>query len=778
MSASAVPCVVRRTRETRDESPGSGGSLDVELRTYLHAFRKHWMQIAFCTLLGVIGGAVAYLLTPTVYSSSVTFYASTPVTEESNPLSAGQFAQARVNSYVSLLESQSLAERIVREQHLNLSPADLTEKIEAKAQLNTVLVTAEVRDSSPDRSLLIARGIASTFGNMVDQLDNEGRKTKIVVINVVSGPALTPYPVWPSIHIYGGLGIVMGAVLGALIAVIREILDMTVRTNETATKLVEAPVIGTIDYDPAAKKSPLLLREAANSLRGESFRQLRTNIQFMDAAESASALMVTSSVADEGKSTAAINLALSFVEFGESVLLVDADLRRPRLAGYLGIEGEIGLTNVLVGQIEFADAIQEWGSDGLHVLPSGSVPPNPSELLGGKRMAQLMRDFRLKYQKIIIDTPPLVPVTDAAVCSALVDGVVFVIRWGRTHRSQITTAVDALRSAKARVLGGVLNMRKVSRGEKRKYAAPAYYGAASPPQVVNNAVFQHKDGQGSPILVMSDNTVDISDRAGQARGEEWGTDTGDGKEPPADKVLDIEAGLPSEDDRIVGVEEDDLTVGVEEDDLTVGVEEDDLTVDAEEDELTVDAEEDDPIVGALDEDLVLDELNDVGGEDSAEVSSLIEAESKRGETDRGENVVAVAQVTEPAPSPSVLASAREVEDTSADSETDTEGGVELASINTIEAVLERVGDDPEPAMPYGQAEDNGRDNEGKTPIAELTEIENPWPLITDLGAVPRERTKEANGNERSQSFTRGTRAGGDQSNQGRGRFRKARARRR
>ncbi|MCW2812120.1 MAG: capsular exopolysaccharide family, partial [Friedmanniella sp.] len=366
----------------------------MEIRTYLLALRKHWVTVVVLAVLGAVAAGVAYFLTPPVYSSSVTFYVSTPLTDGSNPLSAGQFAQARVNSYVSLLESEQLAFRVIRDQRLAMTTAEVMKEVKATAELNTVLVTATVDDSSPERALAISRGIANTFGAMVDQLDNQNRKADIVVINAVSGPTLLPDPISPSKRIYGGLGLLAGLAVGATIAILRELLDNSVRSPEVGAALTQAPVIGAIDFDPEAKRSPLLLKEATTSIRAESVRQLRTNLQFIDVTRSADVLLVTSAVPDEGKSVVSVNLALSFVEFGNSVLLIEADLRRPRISAYLGVENEVGLTSVLVGQVEVGQAIQAWGADGLSILPSGSTPPNPSELLGSAEMTNLVGRLR------------------------------------------------------------------------------------------------------------------------------------------------------------------------------------------------------------------------------------------------------------------------------------------------------------------------------------------------------------------------------------------------
>jgi succinoglycan biosynthesis transport protein ExoP len=448
----------------------------VELRNYLQALRKSRLLLALLTVVGLAVGVGLFLVTPPTYSSNVTFYVSTPLEEGTNPLSAGQFAEARVNSYVSLLSSESLAQRVIEDRDLDLTKAQVAKMIDASAQVNTVLVTADVTSADSAESLSVAQGVANTFGDMVDGLDNKGRKAPTVVINVVSGPTLAPAPVAPNPRLYAGLGLLAGLLLGALVAVLREMLDTTVRSTETASNAVKAPTIGNIGYDVGVKKKPLIVGSEIHSVRGEAFRQLRTNLQFIQASKSADVLLVTSSVPQEGKSTTAVNLALSFVELGHRVLLVEADLRRPRIARYLGIQNEVGLTNVLIGQVEFEDVIQPWGGEGLSVLPSGAIPPNPAELLGSPKMLDLVKKLRANYDEVIIDTPPLLPVTDAAVCSGVVDGVVVVVRWGKTQRTQLKAAVDSLRAVDAQVLGVVLSMRKVSRSERRRYAMSAYGG--------------------------------------------------------------------------------------------------------------------------------------------------------------------------------------------------------------------------------------------------------------------------------------------------------------
>jgi capsular exopolysaccharide synthesis family protein len=240
--------------------------------------------------------------------------------------------------------------------------------------------------------------------------------------------------------------------------------------------VVGLPLLGSIQFDNSARKAPLIVGGQLRSLRAEAFRHVRTNLQFVDVDHPIKLFVVTSSIAAEGKSTTATNLAIVFAETGARVLLIEADLRRPRVSDYLGLERAVGLTNVLAGQVAIDEVLQKWGTDGLTVLPCGSIPPNPSELLGSQNMVDLLSVMRQRFDTIIIDTPPLLPVTDAAVASVLADGVVIVVRHGRTNRAQLAAAVRSLESVDARVLGCVLNMQPAKQTEGRgRYDGYGYY---------------------------------------------------------------------------------------------------------------------------------------------------------------------------------------------------------------------------------------------------------------------------------------------------------------
>jgi len=435
----------------------------VELRGYLHALRLRWWLVAGLAVLGAVVGLVAFLLTPAVYASSVTFYVSVPPAAGGSSATATQYAQAKVSSYVSLVRSEESTRRVVADQKLDASPASVASSITASAQLNTTLLTATVSSGSKERSQAVARGLANTFGPLVDELDNQGRQGEVIGVDVVSGPTLAAAPVSPDLKRFLALGLLAGLVLGALLAVLRDLLDVTVRSAGAAAELVGAPTLAVVDDDHEVRG------------RAESIRQLRTNLAFLrgagQPATGADVVVVTSALGGEGKTTTALDLARSTAEAGERVLLVEADLRRPTLGTALGLASGPGLSDVLAGQVEVAAAVRPGGVDGLSVLPAGSVPPNPAELLSSPRMADVVAALRSGFDRVLLDATPLLPVTDAVVCAGLADGVLLVVRWGRTSRDEVSEAVTMLEQVHAPVLGSVLNGRGLTRSERRRYSS-------------------------------------------------------------------------------------------------------------------------------------------------------------------------------------------------------------------------------------------------------------------------------------------------------------------
>jgi non-specific protein-tyrosine kinase len=244
-------------------------------------------------------------------------------------------------------------------------------------------------------------------------------------------------------------------------------------------KHFEQPLLGVIGFDPEAAKSPLLSSISSQSKRAESFRQVRTNLQFVDIDHRPKSIVVTSSVPREGKTTTAINLSIAIAQTGQPVFLIEGDLRRPKVADYLNIEGMAGLTDVLVGRATVDEVLQPWGTTGnLWVMAAGPLPPNPSELLGSQAMADLIGHLE-KRATLIIDAPPLLPVTDGAVLTRLSGGALMVIRTGKTRREQLRTAEQNIESVDGKILGLVLNMAPPRGPDSHRYGYGYQYDYSS-----------------------------------------------------------------------------------------------------------------------------------------------------------------------------------------------------------------------------------------------------------------------------------------------------------
>jgi non-specific protein-tyrosine kinase len=235
------------------------------------------------------------------------------------------------------------------------------------------------------------------------------------------------------------------------------VLAAAIRSPRQLAEITGAPVLGTVAAQRRARRDTLVADDGPYDRRAEALRKLRTNLRAIDVDATHRAVLVTSPVGGDGGTATACNLAITLARGGARVLLVDADLRRPRVASALHVPGGVGLTNVLTGTADLDEAIHAWREPNLWVLPSGPVPDNPSELVGFRKMNALLTILRGRYDVVVIDAPPVLPVADAAATAAVCDGVLLVVRYGATRRDQVEGALAALRLAGVALLGCVLN---------------------------------------------------------------------------------------------------------------------------------------------------------------------------------------------------------------------------------------------------------------------------------------------------------------------------------
>lgn len=426
----------------------------MELSDYLRILRKRWIVIVTMTLLGIAASASATLLTEQRYEASTQVFVFVPTAGTVGELAqGGSFAQNQVRSYAEAVSTPRVLQSVVSELGLDEDAETLAASVSAEAPLNTVNIRISVTRESPTEAAQIANATTESFRAVIADI-TDGQ----VSVSVLRTASVPTEAVSPNARLNLALGALVGLAIGIGLAVLREVLDTRVRTPRDIEEITTAPIIGAIAYDPDAVKRPLIVRVDPHSPRAEAFRSLRTNLQFLDLDAAARSFVITSSIPREGKSTTAVNLAIAVADSGARVVLVDADLRRPKVAEYLGLEGAVGLSDVLISRASLSDAVQVWGRNRLSVLPAGTVPPNPSELLGSHAMHSLVRTLESEYDLVIIDMPPLLPVTDAALVSKMTRGAIVVTAVGRTHRGELRGAVSALETVGARTAGVVLSM--------------------------------------------------------------------------------------------------------------------------------------------------------------------------------------------------------------------------------------------------------------------------------------------------------------------------------
>ena len=433
----------------------------MELQQYLRILRKRWLSIAIMTALGVALAATYSLMSTKVFQATAQNFVAiggTTANPQNNVVYSGSsFALQRVKSYVEIIDSPEVLAPVIAATGVDLTVPQLAAKVSASNPPQTVLLRVTVQDSDPNQARELANATATSFARQIEVLETpEGATDSPVKVTVTSPAALPTAPISPNSRVNIVLGLLLGLGAGVAYALLREQLDTSVKGESDVSEITNRTNLGMLLYDPESKTNPLVALNQ-QSIRSEGFRTMRTNLQYIDVDNPPRAVVITSSLPSEGKTTTSANLAITLAQAGQKVCLVEADLRKPKLADYLGIEGGTGLVDLLTGSQKLEDVMIPWQRGLLTVIPSGPIPPNPSEILGSQQMAHLMDDLKAQFDIVVIDAPPLLPVTDAAILATSADGAILVARFGKTTKEQLRKATEVLDIVDARLLGTVLN---------------------------------------------------------------------------------------------------------------------------------------------------------------------------------------------------------------------------------------------------------------------------------------------------------------------------------
>jgi capsular exopolysaccharide synthesis family protein len=453
--------------------------VELTLQDYIKLLRSRWVTICITTLVAVLGAVVVTLLTTPLYQASTRLFVSTASGASATELYQGnRLSQERVKSYAELLMGESLAQRTIDKLALDLSAEELQKKVKASAKLDTVLINVQVLDQSPLRARDIANTLSDEFVTMARELETSPGGAEPDARVVVEQRASIPeHPVVPKTARNIAIGLVLGLAAGIGLAVLRDRLDNTVKERQTLEEITQVGIVGSIPLDKERRNDPAISFDKENTAIAEAFRKLRTNLQFLAVDNPPRVIVVTSSMPNEGKTTTAINIALALAEAEHNVVLVDGDMRRPMLDKYLDLVGPVGFSTVLSGAASLSDVLQKTRFPRLTALTSGTVPPNPSELLGSLAAQKVLGEMRANFDYVIVDSSPLLAVTDAAILAANSDGALIMARFGQTKREQLAHAVGNLEDVNAPLLGAVFTMTPTRGSGSYSYNYGGYYGS-------------------------------------------------------------------------------------------------------------------------------------------------------------------------------------------------------------------------------------------------------------------------------------------------------------
>ncbi|NJD60870.1 MAG: hypothetical protein C3F13_17900 [Anaerolineales bacterium] len=474
----------------------------MELISFLKIFLKRWWIIVLIFLVTVGSTAIFTWRQNPTYSVTTTFVVSPSSTIFSDPrsfLSGLDVLGGRVsvaNTYSDIATSRRIKNDTIDALGLNPVQAetlDVGSKI--LAGTNVIYITVE----GPDPSLIttFANKLGETTVKYVEELYG------VYDLKILDLAEIPVFPIKPNWKLNLALAAVLSLAVGMGISFLVEYMDDTLREPDEISQLFQAPLIGFIPVMSKAAAHSLYMVKLPQSVVAEAFRSLRTNLEFASVDKPLKTILVTSNGSSDGKSSIATNLAVAFAQSGKKVVLLDADLRRPSLHGFFSIPNQTGISDIIRGQVSLEEAIYRSAKGGVALILAGPLPPNPAEMLGSKKMENILASLEEIADVVILDSAPLL-VADAWALSAKVDGVVLVVEPGRLKRKTAQAIMDRIQLSRVRIVGLVLN--RVKKGSESDYYsgyladASKYDSQASNKRKANLQDIQSTSGLGLSLI--------------------------------------------------------------------------------------------------------------------------------------------------------------------------------------------------------------------------------------------------------------------------------------
>ncbi len=433
----------------------------------------------------VLGAAAGYGLSftqSTTYSASALGYVSASAQSDENgdPIQQAsgnmQFQYSKAQSYLPLFNTRAVGQRIVDELGLEASADAVAGSLQTTLDPNAPIITVEAVAPTAEEASAIANAAVEATAAEARSLETGGNENAAVGVQLTNYQnAVVPgAPVSPDREKFLLAGAAFGLLVALGLAWLRDRNDSRLRTADDVTDVVGLPTLGALpDAKELARDKNGMLPEPTSFPSREALRKLRTNLRYIDVDNPPRSIVVTSSAPGEGKSTVAANLARVMARAGQPTLLVDADLRRPMIAQQFSVHGEVGLSQLLAASVSLEDVAEPTTVPLLTLLPAGQIPPNPSELLGSRRMQELIEELSRQYF-VIIDAPPVLAVTDAQLLTRHSDGAILVAVPGQTRTAAMQKAVEAIRAVNGTVYGAVLNRASTGRLNRLAYGDAVY----------------------------------------------------------------------------------------------------------------------------------------------------------------------------------------------------------------------------------------------------------------------------------------------------------------